>query len=208
MAIATKPEPAKPAHSPDASAASAPASEGPAQIFSDWRLEDELREARRLVRIAQMQAGDEPARLDGDMAEGAGEVTSPAVPASPVQNARGGSNFGWMLAGLGFSGLVCGCALLVWSHVAARAELWSLGLPIALVSQAVLVVGVLLLLDFGAAMQPAPVQSAPATSHLHVHSGGLHASGISVHFSSGSQQSTGDGGQLTRQIEAAMRRAA
>lgn len=193
---------------PEAAAAASAAAEGIAHHFCDWRLEDDLREARRLVRMAQAQSKDEPAGAAGEGALRQTEAASvPALAMAPVRRA-GGLSFGWLLAGLGFSGLVCGCALLAWSQVAARAELWNAGLPIALVSQAVLVVGVLLLLDFGSAGAVPAAAFAPAASHLHVHSGGLAATGVSVHFSNGPQQSPVDGGQLARQIEAAMRRAA
>jgi hypothetical protein len=42
---------------------------------------------------------------------------------------------------------VCGAVLLIWSYVEQRDELWSIGLPFALVGQAGLIIGLVLQLD-------------------------------------------------------------
>ena len=53
----------------------------------------------------------------------------------------------WTAVSLGVMLLVCGGILLVWSMVAARPELWNIGLPVAVAGQVVLVVGLVLQLD-------------------------------------------------------------
>lgn len=53
----------------------------------------------------------------------------------------------WFVLSLGLMALVCGGVLLGWSVVTARQELWQLGLPIAVGGQAVMLVGLLLLLE-------------------------------------------------------------
>jgi hypothetical protein len=53
----------------------------------------------------------------------------------------------WAFLSLGTAALVCGGMLLAWSFVAARAELWKLGLPIAVGGQIALFIGLLLQID-------------------------------------------------------------
>jgi hypothetical protein len=53
----------------------------------------------------------------------------------------------WLTLSLGVMMFVCGGLLLGWSIVAARKELWSVGLPIALAGQVALLVGLLLQLE-------------------------------------------------------------
>jgi len=53
----------------------------------------------------------------------------------------------WTAVSLGVMLLVCGGILLVWSMLAARPELWNIGLPVAVAGQVALVVGLVLQLD-------------------------------------------------------------
>ena len=53
------------------------------------------------------------------------------------------SGIAWSVVLLGLMGMVCGGVLLAWSMATGRAELWSLGLPIGLVGQGGLLVGML-----------------------------------------------------------------
>jgi hypothetical protein len=102
---------------------------------------------------------------------------------------------------------------LGWSHVSGRGELWNIGLPVALVSQAVLACGLVLQFNFGG-KQPAPLNAAappaPAATHLHVNTGpAMHASGLSVHFSTSlQQQAAPTSRQIKQQVAAALRRRA
>ena len=48
---------------------------------------------------------------------------------------------------LGTMALVCGGVLLVWSVVTGRTQLWTIGMPVALCGQIVLLVGLILQLD-------------------------------------------------------------
>ncbi|MGB6042891.1 MAG: hypothetical protein WBF93_07000 [Pirellulales bacterium] len=57
------------------------------------------------------------------------------------------SLFAWLVFSFGLMSLTCGAVLVVWSLVTGRHELWRVGLPIALVGQAVILVGIVLLLD-------------------------------------------------------------
>jgi len=55
-----------------------------------------------------------------------------------------GNIVSWFVISLGLMLFVCGSILVGWSIVASRGELWRVGLPIALIGQATLVVGVAL----------------------------------------------------------------
>jgi hypothetical protein len=185
--------------------------------FSDWKLEDDLREAQRLVRLIQLQC-DEPGAREIETASERDETLA----AEPTRHrtttestSGGGSALGWLVSGSGLSGLVCGCALLVWSHYTGRVDLWSIGLPVALVSQAVLACGLILQCDFGGrkkAVVEAASHAPPApATHLHVNAGGgMHASGLSVHFSATPQQQAvpTNSRSIKHQVEAALKRRA
>jgi hypothetical protein len=55
--------------------------------------------------------------------------------------------FTWSVISFGAMSLVCGGALLIWSLVTGRQELWNVGLPPALVGQIALLVGLVLQID-------------------------------------------------------------
>jgi len=52
-----------------------------------------------------------------------------------------------MMVSLGLMMFVCGGVLLGWSLLSGRGELWSLGLPLILIGQAALIVGLVFQLD-------------------------------------------------------------
>ncbi|MCA9269555.1 MAG: hypothetical protein KDA41_13835 [Planctomycetales bacterium] len=207
-----KPEPV--AEAPRASGPSrrvGPAPTAPtARLLDDWSLEDDLREAQRLVQFVQMECGPRGGAWEDDEPQPAPHYASPhsAVPRS-AEESGGGNFFSWLLCGLGLAGLACGASLLVWSQAADRPELWNIGLPTALVSQAILTCG--LLLHFSA---PAPRRRIPqettGPTHVHLHSDArMHPAGMSVHYSSFAAARPDGGDRLfQRQIEAAVRRAA
>jgi hypothetical protein len=60
---------------------------------------------------------------------------------------RRSSMLAWGLLSLGLMALACGIALLVWSFVERRDELWSLGLPIAVGGQVGLLLGLVLQIE-------------------------------------------------------------
>jgi hypothetical protein len=53
----------------------------------------------------------------------------------------------WFVLLIGLMGMACGGVLLGWSLIAARQDLWPIGLPVALVGQIVLVIGLVLQMD-------------------------------------------------------------
>lgn len=122
--------------------------DGPAAV-DDWRLDDEISTAERLLRtfrndgetiaspVATSRNLLEPRgacqRLDELLPDGDAGETEP----------RGGL-IAWAFLLAGTAALVCGGVLAGWSIVAGRAALWNLGLPILLGGQAGVLVGILL----------------------------------------------------------------
>ncbi len=53
----------------------------------------------------------------------------------------------WLSLALGTTGLVCGGVLMGWSLATGRQELWTIGLPVALISPIALMIGLVLQLD-------------------------------------------------------------
>ena len=162
----------------------------------DWKLEDELREAERLVQLVRSQSGE-----TAKTCEASAPPASSA--AQPSRNTRAGL-LTWLLSGLGLAGLVCGCSLLIWSLISGREELWAWGLPTALVSQVVLFCATLLRRDG----KPAETTAAATTLvQMQSSTGQMQPSGLSVYFTpppAGSSSVNPDA--LRQEIEAAMRR--
>lgn len=185
----------------------------PAWKPHDWQLEEELREAQRLVRLVTSQSSDTRASSSpadersntpkAERAKGASRSSGQA----PQQPHQGGGTFGWVLSGLGLSGLVCGCTLLVWSLASGRDELWTIGLPTALISQVVLICGILLRRDDSTSNSERTSDPATTLVQVQASQGGMQPSGLSVHFANtASAGQTLDTDQLRREIEAVMQR--
>lgn len=130
--------------------------------FDDWESDERLSELRRLLpRSAgsQQPAGlrGEPWRYDAPHAVPHPPQTivhprhAAAQPRHTTARAKAPaarpSALAWMALALGLMTFVCGGVLLAWSFFSARADLWSLGMPITLAGQCVLVFGLVLQLD-------------------------------------------------------------
>ncbi len=53
----------------------------------------------------------------------------------------------WGLLSFGIAVLMCGAVLMVWSFVGKRTELWTVGTPLALAGQAMILIGLVLQMD-------------------------------------------------------------
>ena len=53
----------------------------------------------------------------------------------------------WLILSLGLAVFACGVVLLGWSLIGGRADLWPVGLPLTLIGQAGLILGLILQLD-------------------------------------------------------------
>ena len=131
--------------------------------FDDWQLDDDLRAADRLIKEANGQFDEAEFRgthhtvdayheaVRGWHAQLKTRPTVPDVAASrkhPQKPARTRPPlFAWSGISLGVMALVCGGVLLIWGYLFGRGELWTLGLPIVLGGQAVLILGIFLYID-------------------------------------------------------------
>jgi hypothetical protein len=128
----------------------------------DWQLQAEVNAACRLVENLRSQTlrFDSPAPL---------QPLAPHAPALPPRGVRAASRppepdaaavaprpkaasptvslLAWSILSLGMAVFACGGVLVAWSLVAAREDLWPIGMPLALLGQAALVLGLVLQLD-------------------------------------------------------------
>lgn len=123
----------------------------------DWELEADLRGVERLLGTLKAsglpphsQAARLPPenprddltlnRLHGAHDQGAGWHAS--VPARPRSH-----SLAWGILAISLATFACGAVLLGWSFAADRSDLWPIGLPLALIGQAGLIIGLMLQLD-------------------------------------------------------------
>ena len=132
----------------------------PLPDFSDWELEPQLRVADRLLKGLRQAAPAEDV-----IATRAAHAQAPSwhVPASPTNlraeqpsrqepavvpdKSEKSGTLAWTCLSLGVMALACGGVLIAWSLIAERPDLWSLGMPLAVVGQGGLVIGLLMQLD-------------------------------------------------------------
>lgn len=128
-------------------------------VDEDWALEAELRGVERMLRRLRAEsplAGERrvdpahaaawapvPQGMPVPMTAGqpAGE-RPPLVVESPKSHL-----LAWLILSVGLSVFACGALLLAWSVLGRREDLWPIGLPLVLVGQAGLILGVVLQLD-------------------------------------------------------------
>ena len=125
-------------------------------LADDWELEADLRGVERLlVALKSHAAPPEPSpdqmSFQGDhwaakaRAHAAHEATSGWHSGEPKQSRS--NPLAWTILSLGLATFACGAVLLGWSFAAERDDLWPLGLPLALVGQAGLIVGLVLQIE-------------------------------------------------------------
>ena len=110
----------------------------------DWRLEADIRSVHRLMdnlrgkkRIDPLPNLAEPHRVRASQVERSSE--RPAAPRS---------NFAaWAILSVGLTTFACGAVLLGWAYAAGREDLWPIGMPLTLIGQAGLILGLVLQLD-------------------------------------------------------------
>ncbi len=116
--------------------------------LEDWDLEDELKQADRLLAKVRRGTGGAQYRLD----EPEPTPTRPAMlqkPSQPPEKKSSGTSgfIVWPVILMGVMAFVCGAVLTGWSHFDNRADLWHLGLPVTLIGQAILIAGLILQLE-------------------------------------------------------------
>jgi hypothetical protein len=155
----------------------------------DWTLEAELRGVQRLLGSLKSTGSQSPEskaiheshsapsgwhaanNLNERLAQGADAGhRREAVVGSHVDTTDAlsseqpkGNLAAWAILSLGLATFACGAVLLVWSLVAARDDLWPVGMPLALIGQAGLILGLILQLD---GLWTNSRKTATALSHL------------------------------------------
>ena len=130
--------------------------------YDPWELEQQLRHIERLLRIDRPDRGREAAaserqwaRLDASHVGPLGwhhpEAARAKATRQRADDARRPESWlpvlTWSVLAVGLMASAFGGALLVWATVSARNELWTLGMPVGLAGQIVLVIGLILQLD-------------------------------------------------------------
>lgn len=119
---------------------------------ADWQLEAELRYVERLA-MAWKQAPPinestaSPGELPSDELESHSRERTQAVPAAISSSPPRFAGLAWATLSIGVMCFVCGGVLLGWSALTGRQSLWSLGLPLTLIGQAGLILGLVLQLE-------------------------------------------------------------
>ncbi|MCA9175650.1 MAG: hypothetical protein KDB14_14295 [Planctomycetales bacterium] len=124
----------------------------PDWAVEDWDLDADLRELDSLQRELHPEpAAPREARARTRFDTGAVAATPPSAPTEPPPPALGlRTTMMWCVVLPGISLLFSGAMLTAWSFWGNREELWRVGLPAAVVGQALLMLGVLLYLDISA----------------------------------------------------------
>jgi len=135
----------------------------PPALDDDWALEAELRGVERMMQslksrsalaespIVKSSMHQTTANRQSVQAERAPEADAPGSPKymanrdkvlQPRSHAAA-----WCILSLALAVFACGAVLLGWSLIAKRDDLWPVGMPLALIGQAGLVLGLVLQLD-------------------------------------------------------------
>ena len=128
-----------------------------------WELDQDLHDVRRLLETRAPKAASSEGGAAVPPPDPSEHLATLALHAEPRRvvhsahralgepagepSASGAARGAWLVLSLGLMGLACGGVLLGWSMIEGRVDLWQLGLPVALGSQAVLLVGFLMLLE-------------------------------------------------------------
>lgn len=120
--------------------------------FDTWKLQDDI---ARVDRILDSLGTPEQAETASHSTPNNQQQSASNAATSSMQTARKpraterpkGSFISWFALSFGCIALVCGLVLLTWSLVGARAELWNLGLPLTIIGQAGLLIGLVFQLD-------------------------------------------------------------
>ena len=127
---------------------------GSSLVEDDWTLEAELRGVERLVSSLKSSGGlaKQPLAIDTSHETAPGWHTARHTPSAKSAEVAAATepqkNFAaWTILSLGLAVFACGAVLLTWSLVGKRNDLWPIGMPLALIGQAGLILGLILQLD-------------------------------------------------------------
>lgn len=123
--------------------------------FDPWEIDEQLRHIERKLcgngRRNKDRHRREVTRLDPPHPSVSSWHAPPAASRREKRSGPPGSRSGgvlaWTALAMGTMVLVGGAVLLVWAVIADRGELWTIGLPAAIVGQVILLIGLVLQLD-------------------------------------------------------------
>lgn len=126
--------------------------------YDAWEAEEKLRHIGRMLRSGSARRKlqrHEPPRFRTDHSHGEPQgwhapiaaKRRKAAPRAKADVGAGGAMLVWTSVSLGIMALACGGVLMAWSLLGTRPELWNVGLPIAILGQIALVLGLILQLD-------------------------------------------------------------
>jgi hypothetical protein len=126
---------------------SSPVGVRPPIALDDWELDDDLCAVDRLASSLRIDSGHasmppRPAMADRQSSQSPEVRRDRRRRRKPVAIA-----LAWSILSLGLVAFIFGGALLAWSFVASRGDLWAWGMPLTLGGQALLLIGVVLQLD-------------------------------------------------------------
>ncbi len=117
--------------------------------LDDWELDDDFQVIERLAE--SLHINDARAAVPSPTCCEPTPADSELPPEPPRDRRRqrkpAGTGLAWGVFSLGLVAFVFGGALLAWSFIATRGDLWCWGMPLTLVGQALLLVGVVLQID-------------------------------------------------------------
>jgi hypothetical protein len=160
------PAPGEPARDESAAAADGSlADDVPVQppLDDDWEMQQRLQHIDRILNRNHDRSGRPQPEHEGAFARldpphelpSSGHLPAAAERTAPLPAKKQSAGPGdallavavWLALSLGITALMCGGILLGWSVLGGRTELWSIGMPIAVVGQIALVLGLILQLD-------------------------------------------------------------
>jgi len=127
--------------------------------YDGWELDEQLQHIQRVLHAGKVTDGESDAAVRREAARFDPPQAGPPARHVPASNRPGkrrktagnrgsiSSLFTWFVLALGTTSFACGGILLGWSLATGRQELWSVGLPVALVGQIALLVGLVLQID-------------------------------------------------------------
>jgi hypothetical protein len=125
-------------------------------LADDWELEADLRGVERLlVTLKSHATSPEPSRNEESFPDDrrAAKALAHAAHEAAIgwhageRKSTKSNSLAWTILSLGLATFACGAVLLGWSIAAERDDLWPLGLPLALVGQAGLILGLVLQIE-------------------------------------------------------------
>jgi hypothetical protein len=126
---------------------------------ADWQLEADLRGIHRLIHSLRARSAEDSLATTipkPHLREPYAAVRSQpheTIPEPSAKQATGATTaslvqvVGWLILSIGLAIFACGSVLLGWTLIAGREDLWRLGMPLAVIGQSGLVLGLVLQLN-------------------------------------------------------------